>query len=359
MRRRIAFVIGVSAALVAVVVTAAWFFFVAQTRQAIGQWAETQRRNGIDVSWQSLEFSGFPLRVDAHIGDPRLTVRRPDSLATWKPSFLTFKFSSVTPRAVDFASPGNHALHFTNGAASWSALVETESLDGEAIFPPDNSARIEQITSRFAGVRITPQAWTAPITLQRATFDAFRRAPPPPDPQDVHPRGVSLKLDLATQDVGLPEDVVDAGVLASLGPRITAFSTDIEVMGDLDSRSLDASALAAWRDGGGTVEVTSLELHWGSLRLSAGGTMALDGNLQPVGSFAARIAGLEEFITALETDGFLSRNDAAVARITLAVLTRASDDGGPPRVQIPVTLQERVLRLGPVALFEVPPIVWE
>ena len=61
----------------------------------------------------------------------------------------------------------------------------------------------------------------------------------------------------------------------------------------------------------------------------------------------------------METGGVLSPSDAAIARITLAVLTRPAEDGGPNRAEIPITLQSRILRLGPVALIELPPIVWE
>lgn len=99
-------------------------------------------------------------------------------------------------------------------------------------------------------------------------------------------------------------------------------------------------------------------LRWGPLRITADGTLALDGDLQPVGAFATRTAGLEQFVTALEKDGALSSNDAAIARITLAVLTRAAADGGPDRAEIPITLQDRILRLGPVALVQFSPITW-
>ncbi|NNE85424.1 MAG: DUF2125 domain-containing protein, partial [Alphaproteobacteria bacterium] len=181
----------------------------------------------------------------------------------------------------------------------------------------------------------------------------------PIDPQAVHPSGDSLTLDLTTRDIGVPASLINGSALEVLGPAVEAFSTEIQIKGALDTRSADVEALTAWRDGGGTVEVASIELQWNTLRITANGTLALDGELQPVGSFATRIAGLEDFITAMEEGGVLSSSDASIARITLAVLTRASDDGGPPRAEIPITLQDRIVRLGPVALIQLPPIVWE
>ena len=123
--------------------------------------------------------------------------------------------------------------------------------------------------------------------------------------------------------------------------------------------SADAAALTAWRDGGGTLEIASINFRWGLVQIDADGTLALDGDLQPVGAFTTRIAGLENLVSAMEKSGVLSPSDAAVARITLGVLTRPSDGDGPNQAEIPLTLQERILRLGPIALMQFPPIVWE
>ena len=359
MRRPIAMIAGVSAVAVAVVVTAAWFFFVNQTERAIIQWAETQRANGVEVTWQSLRFTGYPLRIDAEIGAPQMIVRQPNRMAIWKPSLLTFRFSSIAPDAIDFFSPGSHDLHATFEDATWSAVVDAETLEGRASFPPGDYRRIEQFVGRFAGVRITSRTWADPVTVEQGTFEAAHRAATAIDPQAVHPQGVSFELEFAARDIRLPEKLLADSALETLGPLIDALSTEVLVKGDLGTGPIDIDTLTAWRDGGGTVEFTSIDLRWGPVRITADGSLALDGDLQPVGSFTTRISGLEKFVTAMESGGILSPSDAAIVRITLAILTRASEDGGPNRAEIPITLQERILRLGPVALMQLPPIVWE
>ena len=359
MRRSITMIVGISAVAVAIVVTVAWFFFVQQTRTAINQWAEIQRANGTDVTWQDLRFSGYPLRIDAHIDTPQMIVRQRERQATWKPSFLTFKFSSISPNAIEFVSPGTHDINVTYGDTASSVVIEAETLQGQALFPPGDYQRIRQVSGRFSGVRVTPFAWDDPVTIGRGNFEATQDNAARIDPAAVHPQGESFVLELAVQEIGFPLKFLQGNALESLGTAVNAFSAEIQVKGKLDAGSNDIETLTIWRDGGGTVELTTIELDWGPLRLTANGTMALDSELQPVGSFATRIAGLEEFITAMEKGGVLSPSDAAIARITLAVLTRASDDGGPDRAEIPITLQERILRLGPVALIQFPPIVWE
>ncbi len=358
MRRRIAMIAGLAIVAVAVGITAAWFFFVHQTERAIDQWADDQRANGVDVSWRSLRFTGYPLRIDAQIDEPQMIIRQPTRTATWKPPLVTFKFSSISPDTVEFVSPGVHDLSATFEDATWSALIDAETLEGRASFPPGDYRRIEQLAGRFAGVRMTPQAWADPVIVERGTFEAARRTAIPVNSLAVHPQGVSLELEFAAHDIRLPENLLADSALEILGSLISAVSTDVQVNGDLGTSSVTPETLTAWRDGGGTVEIASIKLRWGSLQIDADGTLALDGDLQPVGAFATRIAGLEEFVTAMENSGVLSPNDAAVARVTLAILTRSSDDGGPNRAEIPITLQERILRLGPVTLIQFPPIVW-
>ena len=54
----------------------------------------------------------------------------------------------------------------------------------------------------------------------------------------------------------------------------------------------DFNGLIQWRDKGGTVEVTRLNLDHGPLRLNGEGTFALDRDLQPVGTLTVRVEGL-------------------------------------------------------------------
>ncbi len=359
MRRRIALFSVLVAAVVAVLGTAAWFVLVSQTERAINQWADAQRAEGVDATWQNMRFGGFPLRIDTQIDKPQMIVHQPDRTTVWRPPALTLIFSSIAPRAISFESPGSHDLQFTSGDTAWSAVMAAQDFAGKLVFPSSGYNRIEGLSGQFADLQVAPDAWTEVIAIGKGHFEAIHRPTVQPDPQAVHLRSASLAVDLAAHDIRLPDRLLTANLMKTVGGSITAFSTQVQVNGELDPGSVDADSLAIWRDAGGTVDVTSIELRWGALLVTAGGTLALDDNLQPAGSFSTQIAGLDQLVTAMERDGVLSPNDAAIARITLAVLTRASDDGGPNRAEIPITLQERVLRLGPIALIEFPPVVWE
>ena len=84
----------------------------------------------------------------------------------------------------------------------------------------------------------------------------------------------------------------------------------------------------------------------------------MDDALQPVGAFTAQIAGLDRLIDLLEKSGQMRRQQAAIARIALAVLTRAPANGGPPQARVPVSIQNRQLSIGPIPVLRLPVIAW-
>lgn len=358
MRRRAAVIIALFVVALAIGVSGAWFYFVQQTHRAIDRWVERQRALGVDVSWQAVRFRGFPLRVEARFDAPQLAMHRGGRDVVWQPERLRLSVWALAPHSAAVISPGIHQLRISGEGGAWSGQIDARRLDARATFAPGGDQRIERLTVQFVGVRVSSEAWTAPVTIARGTLEATQRPPGPANPTSLRPQGVSLDTTVNLNEIRLPNPETDANALATLGDTIASLTAQARVLGDLDPARTDAAALAAWRDAGGTADFPNVALLWGPLRVSGDGTGALDENLQPEGAFSARVAGLEDLVTALEKAGKLSPSDAAVARITLAVLTRPADDGGPNRAELPITLQDRILRLGPIAVLQLPPIDW-
>jgi hypothetical protein len=95
----------------------------------------------------------------------------------------------------------------------------------------------------------------------------------------------------------------------------------------------------AWRDAGGTLEVTALALDWGSLRLAGEGTLALDDRDRPLGAGTLRVAGWSEAIDAFQAARAIEPMPAAVLKAALAFLGRVSG-GEPGTVRVPVAAQD-------------------
>jgi hypothetical protein len=131
------------------------------------------------------------------------------------------------------------------------------------------------------------------------------------------------------------------------------------VMGELSSLNpgMGAGALGPWRDDGGTVELSRIEVRYGALEVAAEGTLALDGEMQPLVALTARVEGFGESLDALAQRGAMKRGDATAAKLVLAALAERGPNGR-PRLALPVTLQDGFLSVGPAMLLRMPPIPW-
>jgi hypothetical protein len=173
------------------------------------------------------------------------------------------------------------------------------------------------------------------------------------EPAAADPLAPSAAFRIDAGDVAVP-----AFLGLPLGDRVGTLGLSGEVLGRLPSGPA-AEALARWRDAGGTVEVERLEVDHGPLSLNASGTVALDAALQPVGAFTARIRGFVETVELLRKKGVVRGRDAVTAQLILGALAKKPDDGGPAILSLPLSVQDRRLYVGPVAITRIPPVRWD
>jgi hypothetical protein len=164
-------------------------------------------------------------------------------------------------------------------------------------------------------------------------------------------RDTWLTADLRFSGMTLPQAV------PPLGDTIDHLAAAVAIRGTI-SGGPHRQALAAWRDDGGTLEVNSFDLGWGTLQLGAKGTLALDAGLQPIGALTALLRGYNEIIDALVTGGSLRAGDAALAKIALGLLAKEGPDGN-YEISAPLTLQNGYVFLGPARLARLPNFTWE
>jgi hypothetical protein len=143
-----------------------------------------------------------------------------------------------------------------------------------------------------------------------------------------------------------------------LGERIAHASLEARLLGVVPSVGPLASRLARWRDANGWVELSRVAVRWGPLGVSGTATLALDPALQPMGQAATRLSGMQPTLDLLAEQGVVPRNTAASARALLAFMSRTPAEGGPPVVDVALTLQDRRLSAGRIGLARLPEIVW-
>ncbi|MBV9784878.1 MAG: DUF2125 domain-containing protein [Acidisphaera sp.] len=163
----------------------------------------------------------------------------------------------------------------------------------------------------------------------------------------------AVTANLQVEDVGL-----SSARTWPLGPRIASLSAEAALNGPLPFVPGLAARAAAWRDAGGSLQVRRFSLQWGQLGLSASATVALDDQLQPMGAGTARMVGQSEALDSLAANGAIDASAATAGKAVLALIAHTPEGGGPPQVEVPITLQNRTLSMGRIPLAKLPELIF-
>ncbi|HEY4134946.1 MAG TPA: DUF2125 domain-containing protein [Alphaproteobacteria bacterium] len=320
-----------------------WVFGADRLRANLDLWAANWRAAGNGVTYKPFSVSGFPLFFRTQLDDFAIAGGGTASPWRWQAPTILLRASPFAPTRARADFAGEHKVLASLFGAALSFTATTE----------EGTGRVQRRGDTYRGgldlhdATLAVEGVDGRFTLKEAILDAF------------HARNVA---DHETAGAGLTVNVDDLTLPAGfvpgpLGARIDSLALDAEVMGGIGP-VLDRSAVTAWRDAGGTVEVNDFTLRWGPLHIKAKGTMALDGNLQPLAAFTATLTGFGESLDAMVEEGTLDAQDATSAKMLLSLLARTPLTGGPPAISVPLTIQNQRLSVGPVPLFTLRPIVW-
>ena len=344
MRRRF-WVIAVAIPLVLVAAEIAyWRIAAEQLRTGYHDWLAEQTAEGWDVGSGPPSIGGWPRAATLTV--PNLTLRH--SGPTIPGDFnvasagITLSVSLLDPNTLHLSLTGPTHVRagdmpdviVTGDEASVSMpLQQTKTLSGVL------SAR---------GLRLESASGAWHLTIGLLNADATVAEVTPTDQSQP-----AARVSISSEAIALP-----AGIKWPLGPNISSFSMDGRLHGPLPSvRDIRRSA-EAWRDGGGSVEITHLAMGWGPLGLTSSATLALDDQLQPMGSGNGRIVGYAETLDRLAATGVLTKSAATAAKAVLSLMAGTSDADEPSSVDVPLTLQYRTLSMRQIPLLRLPEVDW-
>ena len=341
---KIGFIACAAAAVLAMVWVVVWFTLASNMRARTLDWVEARRVEGFTVRYTTFELTGFPFVLRATIDEPGLGRPATQSSWAWQGERLIMQSRPWTPWRLRLALAGAQTVRLADGLGSstYSGTAGKLTLDVVLGGGGRESGRLT-----VAGLDLSTADGAPAIAVERAEVTARRGFP---DPEDH--RAPTLDVDLTARGIELP-----AGLNLPLGRMIGALRLEASVRGTVAAGPWPA-ALAKWRDDGGTVEVARLNLTYGFLDVRANGTMALDGYMQPIGAFTAKVEGFFPLVDALKEKGLVRARDAVTAKVVLGVLAKKPADGGPPTLNLPLTMQGRKFYAGPLALAQVPAIPW-
>jgi hypothetical protein len=326
--------------LIGLAYTAFWNAAAHRLQGWIDGWIEARRAEGARIETAGVAITGFPLRLIADIRD--LQLRLADG-ATAKAPQLTAAALPWAPLQIRLDLPAGGHLTLPDTDARPGIDVTAGPGDGAVVLAQDG--RVQQAALTLEDVAAGLAGGALQTRLGHLSVDSRW----PDLPAGDH-RAVGLRTTVAAEAITLP--VPPPGLPAVVdGLSITA-----RVQGAPPS-PLTADTLTRWSNDGGTLEIERLELRWGSLGAVATGTLALDGQLQPMGAASATVRGLDSLVQALAGAGRIKPNQGAIARAALGLLSKPAADGV-PELTAPLTLQDRRLTLGPLPLATIPEIRW-
>jgi hypothetical protein len=318
-----------------------WHIAERNLEQGFAAWLAARRADGWVATTQPGVPGGWPLAATLTIPGVSLsgaTGEIPGGFA-WRAEKLTLRYVLWRPREVTIATAGAQRLRFA---------------DGPPISYTVNDLRLE-----------VPVQADAP---QFAELSAEAIHADLPGGSNVSLGGLQLHLDLLPDaSAGRPtlRFAFRAKTISPpapfnqvLGPRITNLTADGALDGPVGQVGTPEVRAAAWRDAGGSLAIQRLALIWGPLDLTGSATLALDRQLQPMGAGSVRAIGYANALDALATHGFITRSTATAAKAILSLLAHNPDDGGPPDVEVPLTLQYRTLSMRQVPLMRLPELDW-
>jgi hypothetical protein len=321
-----------------------WLYAVSAFRDRTLAWIEDRRADGWRLDYAEMSRRGFPLKLGLRFDKP--VAGSPDAALTWTASRALLSTRVFSGKSIRLAIKGDQGVEFVGATAAGGARQRYSGRAGKFAFDfvpaagwmPNGRLSIRDLSATGEG---------GGESLALARLDLVSRG----DPAAASGPTVST-YSVALSARGLRLAEFEA---VSLCGEVAYLTVDAKLLGGLEPAPWPTS-LAKWRDDGGVVEATRLDLACGPLTLAGGGTFALDPAGQPIGAMATRIQGYDAALDRLAADGIVAAHTAAAAKILLRAMARSGDGG--PALATPVSIQDRTLSVGPVPLLRLSAVHW-
>lgn len=319
--------------------SAYWFYTKNVALDRIAEWVSARQLDGFRIGHEPPRVDGYPFSIRIVLGAP--SVVAPGDAWHWQGTSLALEAQPWNLYRYRLESHGAQEIGFMLDGEPVRLALETAETTAVAGFWTNGQLKSVSILLRELKGSGDSGAWQA--------AEVWIEVTQPETPPVVHTE-TALTLSVSGAEVTLPE-----GHDAPLGRTIESLRGDFRLLGAIDGGPIEA-ALNTWRQAGGTVEVPWLRTVWNRVDLRAQGTLALDEDWRPAGSFSADIRGFAQGMDALAAANVIEPNSVTMAKIGLALLAKKPPEGGEAVLTVPITAQAGQLFVGPIRIARLPPI---
>ena len=312
-----------------------WYRLADGVVDGLNIWLGQRRAEGFQAEAGPIEVSGYPFDIVATLG--RAVLGRSGAGAwRWRGRDIEVRLSPLEPRHIRLGTTAAQTLQFSNSRGQDKTL-RAKADRSEGLIELGQDGRLARLQGDFRILGLSGSALPGPLAARRLKLDIQPRGPA---------QNYALALSLQADALHLPKNTDPV-----LGDIVEIARLDATISGP-PPRNWSKTAVSAWRDDGGTIEISRGRLKWGSLDTTALGTLALDQELRPLFSATGGVKDYVETITAYKKAGFITPLNAAALTIALNLQRRDAEG----RISIAVSGQNGVLRVGPLAVARLEPI---
>lgn len=316
----------------------AWHWTTGRMQAGLADWTALRRAEGWTVEHGPPARGGWPWRAELVLPGLRI-----DGPAGWRAEPVGLDAARLVLRV---APPRLDRLVVAAEGPLWLRLG--------ALALPAVAARLEAaapLDPAAGGLDLVAEDLRVALPEGEA---ALRRAQARLD-LGLHGAEPALLIGLDAEGLRLPPGA---------GPAVAAFGPEVAVLalrGALTGPPPlppSAARARAWRESGGVLDLPHLGLRWGPLGAEGQVRLGLDRVLQPVGAGVLRVEGAPAAIEALAAAGLLPPATARAAQGVAALMSRPPPEGGPARLEAPVTVGGGRIGVAGIPLVALAPLAW-
>jgi hypothetical protein len=293
------------------------------------------RQKGYSVTYSKVKFKGNPLFIRAIFESPH--IKDPRGLFEWQGPEIEVSTKPWNLHTLAVSLPGDHTLNIPQGLAAPIGALKVE--DASGVVTLTLKGKLEGLSLDVKNVFFLVTNKPQPLSLKDFSLITTNLTRP-----------LELNMTLRSKVVGL-ETVLKIPPL----DHLLTISVDAHLSG-FEAKGSFPKTLSEWRDGGGVLDVSSLKLNWPPVFAIGEGTLTIDKDMYPLGSFSSSIEGYQEALDYMVRLGLVKKKNASAAAFVLDLMS-APTDMGTKRLTIPITLQNKRLSVGPVRVLKLKPFV--
>ena len=289
------------------------------------------QQKGYLISYSSFEIWGTPFSVKAKFKDA--LIKDPKGHVEWRGQEVEIMMYPWKFYTLNFNFPGDQKILTSQNAVFPLRALQFEGAKGTCVLAPVGG--FERVDFTVNRIKLVEGTQVQAIFLEDSSVKVENIV----DPLD-------LKLTMVTSIVNLEkflnmEKPLENALKLSLDAKLSGYQTKASL----------PKSFSEWRDGGGVLDINLLTFSWPPISGEMEGTLTLDKELYPLGSFSSKILGYQEAIDYLVKVGLIKKKKALAASFMIGLFSH-TDESGKMYLTLPITFQNKICSLGPAPLFK-------